>query len=136
MIDFGDGSPTESLGVIPPGGSIATVHRYQRADAYVVRVTSTDSSGIQGTSTTVVNVTRGNADLDHVGLSAHLRPPTVGHDHDGDDHDLQSAGDTCSIAGGTFWRRHAVVAGHAAERFRLNSESRTARRERIGYEPS
>ena len=57
-IDFGDGSPPESLGVIPPGGSAATVHRYQRADAYVVRVTSTDSSGIQGTSTTVVNVTR------------------------------------------------------------------------------
>ena len=57
-IDFGDGSPPESLGVIPPGGSTATVHRYQRADAYIVRVTSTDSSGIQGTSTTVVNVTR------------------------------------------------------------------------------
>jgi hypothetical protein len=58
VIDFGDGSPPESLGVIPPGGSAATTHRYQRADAYVVRVTSTDSSGIQGTSTAVVNVTR------------------------------------------------------------------------------
>jgi Bacterial Ig-like domain (group 1)/PKD domain len=63
VIDFGDGSPTESLGVIPPGGSAATVHRYQRADAYVVRVTSTDSSGIQGTSTTVVNVTRATPTL-------------------------------------------------------------------------
>jgi hypothetical protein len=62
-IDFGDGSPQESLGVIPPGGSTATVHRYQRADAYVVRVFLTDSAGIQGTASTVVNVTRASVTL-------------------------------------------------------------------------
>jgi adhesin/invasin len=62
-IDYGDGSPPESLGVIPPGGSVATVHRYQRADAFVVRVSMVDSNGIQGSATTVVNVTRASVSL-------------------------------------------------------------------------
>ena len=57
-IDFGDGSPPENLGAIPPGSSAVTTHRYQRADTYIVRVTSTDPTGLTGTSTAAVTVVR------------------------------------------------------------------------------
>ena len=58
VIDFGDGTPPQPLGSIAPGGSVVTTHRYTQANSYTVRVTSTDSLGIQGTSTTVVTVQR------------------------------------------------------------------------------
>lgn len=76
-IDFGDGSPPEALGTIAPGGSTATVHRYQRADAYVVRVSLVDSAGIPGTSTTVVNVTRASVSLTMT-VSPTIPAPVVG----------------------------------------------------------
>ncbi len=57
-VDFGDGGTSGPLGPVPPSGSIATSHIYSRADAYTVRATATDNTGLQGTSSTAVVVDR------------------------------------------------------------------------------
>jgi adhesin/invasin len=77
VIDFGDGTAAQPLGAIAPGGSVVTTHRYSRADSYTVRVTSTDSLGIQGTSTTVVTVLRVVPTMT-ISISPTFPPPTVG----------------------------------------------------------
>ena len=77
VIDFGDGTPQQSLGSIAPGTSVVTTHRYTRADSFTVRVTSTDSLGITGTSSTVVTVLRVVPTMT-IGLSPTFPPPIVG----------------------------------------------------------
>lgn len=57
-LDFGDGTPPAALGPVPTGGSIATSHVYRQASAYTVRATSRDAQGFEGTTSTVVNVSR------------------------------------------------------------------------------
>ena len=77
VIDFGDGTPQQPLGSIAPGSSVVTTHRYSRADSYPVRVTSTDSLGISGTSSTVVTVLRVVPTMT-ISISPTFPPPIVG----------------------------------------------------------
>lgn len=54
VIDWGDGTATTRLGTIT--GSTPVVHTFARAGVYTIRATVTDTQGITGTSTLVVNV--------------------------------------------------------------------------------
>ena len=56
VVDFGDGTPTVSLGAIAAATPVS--HFYSRADTYTVTATVTDTAGQRNTTSTVVAVQR------------------------------------------------------------------------------
>jgi adhesin/invasin len=54
VVDFGDGTPTVSLG--PIAAATAVSHTFPRAATFTVTVTSTDTQGLVGRNSTVVTV--------------------------------------------------------------------------------
>jgi PKD repeat protein len=54
-IDWGDGTAATRLGSI--GGATTVVHTFPRSGVFTITATVTDTQGIPGTSSTVVNVT-------------------------------------------------------------------------------
>jgi hypothetical protein len=56
VVDFGDGTPTVSLGAISAATPVS--HFYSRADTYTVTATVTDTAGQRNSSSTIVAVQR------------------------------------------------------------------------------
>jgi hypothetical protein len=56
MVDFGDGSPTETLSWSDPVNALSAVHVYQRRGIFTARVTSVDSSGREWSPSLTVTV--------------------------------------------------------------------------------
>ena len=73
VVDFGDGSPTASLGAIT--GATAVSHVYDRANTYTVTATITDTSGFTSTSSTIATVVRA---IVSVSVTASSSTGTVG----------------------------------------------------------
>jgi PKD repeat protein len=75
VVDFGDGTAPTRLGAI--SGATPVAHVFPRAGVYTVRATVTDTQGIQGTSSIVVNVNEQSSVP--VTLTATPNPVSIGN---------------------------------------------------------
>lgn len=73
VVDFGDGTPTVTLGAI--SSATAVSHVYERGNTYTVTATIVDTAGFRSTSSTIATVLRANI---NVSVTASASAGTVG----------------------------------------------------------